>query len=223
MKNLLKFSLLTLLLTAFIGCSEDDASKSSNVKLAVSTTSKSTGVTSKSAGTNDLKFTSGKIIIREVVFDGQNGSNSISRTIEQVATIDYATGVISPEVKIAVPSGTYTSVNLGIELQDINSTPSVVIEGTYTNSSAIIIPIRFEFNSGEVFEANAASVVIPEGSDVVGKITFDVLSWFSTITKSQLDDATLTNGTIVVSATSNATIFTIVADRLDVDTQAVFQ
>ena len=54
----------------------------------------------------------------------------------------------------------YTSVNLGIELQDENSTPSVVIRGTYTNSDGIDIPIRFEFNSGEVFEANAELVVL---------------------------------------------------------------
>ncbi len=97
------------------------------------------------------------------------------------------------------------------------------IEGTYTNSDDEIIPIRFEFNSGEVFEADAASVVLEEGTDVVAKITFDALSWFSTISAAQLDNAILTEGTIIISETKNANIFDIVADKLDVDTEAVFQ
>lgn len=222
MKNLLKFSLLTVLFVAFASCSKDDDSPNANVKLAVSTTSSSTSTQSRMAA-NDLEFTSGSITIREVVFDGDSGNTSVSRTREQIATIDYATGVVTPEVIVSVPGGTYTSVNLGIELQDVNATPSVIIEGTYTNSSDVILPIRFEFNSGEVFEANATSVVIAEGADVVGRITFDALSWFSTVSADMLDSATLTDGTIIVSATNNANIFDIVADRLDVDTQATFE
>ncbi len=229
MKALIKLNKLALICTLVIcvslitSCSSDDNDNSDvNIRLAVNTTSSSTSTQSRFAP-NDLEFTSGSITIREVVFDGDNGTVSISRTREQIAIIDYATGTITPEVVVTVPAGTYTSVNLGIELQDENSTPSVVIEGTYTNSNDEIIPIRFEFNSGEVFEADAASVVLVEGTDVVGKITFDALSWFSTVSAAQLDNATLTAGTIIISETINSNIFDIVADKLDVDTEAVFE
>ncbi|MBN4085164.1 hypothetical protein JYT89_02345 [Flavobacteriaceae bacterium AH-315-B10] len=223
MKNLFKLSLLALFVTVLASCSSDDNDSSDvNVRLAVNTTSSSTATQSRLAP-NDLVFTSGTITIREVVFDGDNGSVSVSRTHEQIADIDYATGIITPAVVVSVPEGTYTSVNLGIELQDENSSPSVVIEGTYTHTNGDVIPIRFEFNSGEVFEANAASVILVEGTDVVGKITFDAISWFSTVTATQLDNATLTEGVIIISGTNNATIFDIVADKLDVDTEAVFE
>jgi len=222
MKNLFKLSLLVLFVTVLASCSKDDANSDVNVRLAVTTTSSSTATQSRLAP-NDLVFTSGTITIREVVFDGDNGSVSVSRTHEQIADIDYATGTITPVVVVSVPEGTYTSVNLGIELQDENSSPSVVIEGTYTHTNGDVIPIRFEFNSGEVFEANAASVELVEGTDVVGKITFDAISWFSTVTAAQLDNAVLTDGTIIISGTNNANIFNIVADKLDVDTEAVFQ
>lgn len=207
----------------FSSCSDDDEISNGRVRLAVSTTSSSTGNVSRVAAANDLKFTRGTITIREVVFDGENGSQSVSRTIEQIADIDYATGSVSPAVIVEVPAGNYTSVNLGIELQDDGNDPSVVIEGTYTNSNEEDIPVRFEFNSGEVFEANAASVTIEAGADIVGKITFDAVSWFSVVSADELDNATLTNGTIVISSTNNPDIFDIVADRLDVATQAVFE
>jgi hypothetical protein len=222
MKNLFKLSLLVLFVTVLASCSKDDDNSDVNVRLAVTTTSSSTATQSRLAA-NDLVFTSGTITIIEVVFDGDNGNISVSRTHEQEATINYADGTITPAVMVSVPAGTYTSVNLGIELQDENSSPSVVIEGIYTHTNEDVIPIRFEFNSGEVFEANAELVVLEEGTDVVGKITFDAISWFSTVSAAQLDNAALTDGTIIISDTSNVNIFDIVADKLDVDTEAVFQ
>jgi outer membrane murein-binding lipoprotein Lpp len=207
----------------FAGCEEDDVNPNGKIKLQVETTSSTTVNFKSTSAANDLVFDSGTITIREVVFDGEADTVSVSRTIEQIAEIDYASGDVSPEVVIGVPAGDYTGVNLGIELQDENNEPTVVTEGTYTNSSGEAIPIRFEFNSGEVFEANAESVKIEAGADLIGKITFDAISWFATVSSDELDNATLSEGTIIVSGTSNAAIFDKVADKLDVDTQAVFE
>ncbi len=55
-----------------------------------------------------------------------------------------------------------------------------------------------------------------------GKITFDALDWLSAIGASELDEATQTNGTIVISDTSNSDIFDAVVERLDVGTEVVF-
>ena len=212
---------MALLMTS---CNDEDTT-GGRIKLEVSTTSSTTGAAeARTINANELRFTSGTITIREVVFDGETTDQSVSRTIEQIADIDYASGTVSPEVVIEVPAGNYTSVNLGIELQDNGAEPSVVIEGTYTNSDGADIPLRFEFNSGEVFEANAASVAIVDGADLVGKITFDALDWFSGISADELDAAILnTDGTMVISSSSNVGIFDAVADRLDVATQAVFE
>jgi hypothetical protein len=218
-----KFILAAIVAGSIIFSSCEKDNPTGKITLEVNTTSSSTVNLKGTKAANDLVFTSGTITIREVVFDGEVGATSVSRTIEQVADIDYATGTVTPEVVIEVPAGDYTDVNLGIELQDVNDDHTVVIEGTYTNSSEEVIPIRFEFNSGEVFEAIAASVSIEPGADIIGKITFDAISWFGTVTSNELDNATQTDGVIVISGTSNTTIFDKVADKLDVDTQAVFE
>ena len=194
-------------------------------KLGAITTSNSTSTqTGRVAAANDLQFTSGSITIREVVFDGDlEGGSSVSITHEQIAIIDYATGLITPEIVIEVTAGTYTSVNLGIELQDDGAGLSIEIEGNYTNSDDTIIPIRFEFKSGEVFEANASSVTLSTDTDIVGKISWDALDWFSVVTASELDAAIQTDGVIIISETSNPDIFNAVADRLDVGTEAEFE
>lgn len=226
-KKKLSFMASFLLVCLFlIGCGTEENNVTldkGRITLQVATTSKSTSfVNGRETNVNKLSFTKGKIKFREVVFDGYLGGRPISITHEQIAVIDYATGTISPSVFLEVDPGEYKNVNLGIEIQDDGSDPSIVIEGTYISSEGKTIPLRFEFNSGEVFEAEAESVKITAGSNIVGKITFDALEWFSVISAEALDNATLTNGVMIISETSNSEIFDQIADRLDVATQAVF-
>ncbi len=182
------------------------------------------GVVNKTtAGT--LTFDSGFIIIREIVFDGDPvGAPSVSITHEQISTIDFATGEATPPVNVEIPASEYKSVNLGIEIQDENDNPTIVIEGQYTRTDGTTSPIRFEMVSGEVFEAEAESASVPSNIPAIAKITFDPISWFSRISSQKLDNAkTNNNGVIVISENRNEAIFDLVADGLDRSTEAVFQ
>ena len=181
---------------------------------------------SSALSAENLQFSSGSITIREIVFDGENQTTgkSVSLTHEQIVVIDLETGISSPPIEsVLIPSGTYTSANLGVELQDVNSIPTLVIEGTYTRSNATTAPVRFEFNSGEVFEANATIVTIVEDRPAVAEITFDPIVWFEVISTAQLDDADTIDGVIVIKEGFNDSLFNAVADRLDTSTQAAFE
>ena len=220
--NVSKILLLSLSVLLFVGCKKE---KSSNGGLTISTTMNRTSITLNRTMAASLVFNSGYVVVREVVFDGdKNDGTDVSITEEKITTIDLMTGVATPAFLMDIPKGTYTSVNLGIEIQDETSRPSVVAEGIYTNDAGATTPVRFEFNSGEVFEANANSpVTLSQNTPATAKITFDPHLWFSTITKTQMNNATRTNGVIIISETKNAGLFDIVADRLDNATQAVFQ
>lgn len=178
-------------------------------------------------GPGDLQFTDGFITIREVVFDGDLvGGESKSITHSRVVVYDFGTGESSPtENVIDLPPGTYNDIYLGIELQDENDDPSLVLEGTYEKEAdGQVYPIRFEFNSGEVFEAEAAKGTIPPNTPAIAKITFDPHAWFSKVSFNRLENAKVNNeGVIVISETSNEAIFDLVADGLDRATDAVFQ
>ena len=233
MKNL-------ILLVTFIGsmafltsCSKDDSIGSGNATLSItagiansSSSKQATSKTSSSRLNQNLNFASGYIWVIEVEFDGtlDNGS-LVSRTVGRSSKIDFATGIATPSLDdITIPVGTYNYVNLGVELRDEDSQPSIVMEGTYTHTDSSIIPIRFEFNSGEVFEAETSQQVeVGTNQTVLSKIVFDPQVWFSVISTDALDNAVLTDGTIIISQTKNASIFDLVADRLDVSTESVFQ
>ena len=177
-----------------------------------------------------LQFSSGIIVIREIVFDGERvitatTTTSVSITHEQITSIDLTSGAATPPIpEVLIPAGSYRSVNLGIEIYDETDEPSVVILGSYTTVDTVNIPLRFEFNSGEVFEANASEVVLLENTETTAKITLDPNFWFSSVTLQMLDNAVRDeNGIILISESINSDIFTLVADKLDEATQAIFQ
>jgi hypothetical protein len=223
MQNIL-FPTITLFLFLFLnGCQEVEPIYEGTGTIEFQfELNKETGSVNKAG---DLTFHSGFIVIREIVFDGDRpGSTSVSITHEQVSTIDFATGVASPPVNVEIPAGQYESVNLGIEIQDENDNPTIVIEGDYERTDGTISPIRFEMVSGEVFEAEAESASVPSNVPALAKITFDPIAWFERVSITQLDNARVnSSGIIVISEESNEAIFDIVADGLDRSTEAVFQ
>lgn len=228
MKHAFTKSLGALVLGVLIlaSCSKEDETANATINLQFSVNNNAVSTANaRVANAETLTFQGGTVTIREVVFDADlaDGSNSISITHEQIADIDLATGTVTPNVAIQVPANRYESVYLGIEIQDENDIPSVVVDGTFHDSSNESVPVRFEFNSGEVFEAEAETINLTEDQDVVGRINFDPNYWFSTISTEQLEAATRVDGVIVISETVNANLFSIVADRLDDATEAVFQ
>lgn len=219
----MKIILAPLFLVLFTACEQDPVFEGDGtVKFQFEINKGKVAVNKTDAGT--LSFDSGFIVIREIVFDGdRQGASSVSITHEQVSTIDFATGVTNPPVNVEIPAGQYRSVNLGIEIQDENDDPTIVIAGEYTRTDRTIAPIHFEFGS-EVFEAEAESATVPSNVQAIAKITFDPIAWFDRVSANQLDNAnTDSNGVIVISENKNEAIFDIVADGLDRNTQAVFQ
>ncbi|WP_456462459.1 hypothetical protein [Lutibacter sp.] len=221
MKNILKISILFLFsIFLLTSCSKDDNNDATmKVVLKMNTTSTSTARMTN----NLLVFNTGSVIIREIVFDGEKTSGgSVSITHEQISTINLVTGVTSPAVEVIIPIGEYNSVNLGIEIQDENDSPSVIAEGIYTDKDGMETPLKFEFNSGEVFEANATSYTFGADSYAIAEIDFSPAVWFSSITGTMLDNANRVDGVILVNESTNSNIFDIVADKLDDATQAAF-
>lgn len=216
------YSLAIISLPIISSCEKENATING---LTIKTTMSKNAISVDPTAPASLLFNSGYVVVREVVFDGdRQDGESVSITEEKITTIDLMTGLANPPFVMDIPAGTYTSVNLGIEIQDETNRPSVVAEGIYTNAAGVTTPVRFEFNSGEVFEVNSNStVMLSQNTPATAKISFDPHVWFSTITRNQLDNAAKTNGIIIISETKNSGLFDIVADRLDNATQAVFQ
>ena len=124
---------------------------------------------------------------------------------------------------LELTAGDYNDVYLGIELYDDGASPAIVATGTYETTTGQVRPLRFEFNSGVVFEAEAGSATVDAGTAAIAKVTIAPAQWFAGVSAARLDNANVNaNGVIVVSETSNASIFDTVADALDRSIDARF-
>ena len=207
------------LLTACQGDDTDDAT-------AVEVRFEAAGASAAERSANGLLFTGGTLIVSEIEFSADLAAGgSVDRSRERVVTYDLATGLPAEgALAFEVPAGDYTDVYLGVELRDEDATPSIIAEGTYATTAGEVVPIRFEFNSGEVFEAESEAVAIAPGTTAVSSVRISPEQWFARISATRLDGANRNaEGVIVISERSNEAIFDVVADGLDVATEIRFE
>ena len=223
MKQLTKYAAMLMLAFTLVSCGDDDEPSNATVSMSFTGNSSAINVPGGRIAANTLQFTSGTIRLRQIQFQAETDEgDSIEVDLEQIVDIDFATGATTPDLSdLVFPIGTYAEVEVELELQDENNNPSVVIVGTFTDADDQTHPIRFEFNSGETFEVEKEGrIVIGEGASVLAEVTFDPGVWFAGVTREELSAATKNNdGVIVISETSNAEIFDIVADGLDLATE----
>lgn len=203
-------------------CQPDDADGDTTaveVRIAVA------GATEATRAGNGLLFTGGTLLVSEVEFSADRvGGASVSRSRERIVAYDLATGLPAEgEVAFEVPAGAYADAYLGVELRDEDATPSIVALGTHERSGGEVVPVRFEFNSGEVFEAEGEGIEIAPGATAVSTIRLAPEAWFARVSRERLDGARLdAEGVLVVSEGRNEAIFDLAADGLDVATEVRF-
>ncbi len=154
--------------------------------------------------------------IAELVFDADGPDGSLSVSNGTATSFDVLTGGALPvPPSLELDEGTYADVYLGVELLEGPEPPALLMEGELDG-----IPFRLEFDSAEVFEAEADSFVVPDGQDVPVTYQFRPALWMEGI---ELDDASSEpDGTVVISETRNSELFDEVADLIDETTDGVF-
>ena len=207
-------------------CGEDEVTLENSpaqVSMAFTTVKSPTGTSSGGRMlSNGLTFKSGFITIREVQFEAETSTDSVEVNLAQITKIDFATGATTPDISgLAIPAGTYSEVEVEIELQDDGDQPSMVLEGTFVDDEGVSHPVRFEFNSGETFEVEREGVITFSAAEsILAQITINPHIWFLGVEKEQLSLATKNaQGVIVISETQNTNIFNIAADGLDLATE----
>lgn len=156
-------------------------------------------------------WTSGTCVYRQTTFDATLDGATLptSITTSVVTTVNLFTGVSTPQVVTTeITSGNYTNIGISMELQDNGVDDNIILQGIYTRSDNTQVPIRFLFNSGEVFEAVLASYFFEGGTSTTCWLQLNPNGWFSIIPRDDLDNGVLDgSGVMVISENSNTDIY----------------
>lgn len=216
-RNLLLFALAAILLT---NCKKEEEPIPFDNSCSIATITYNVRI--KSDSHPYLKWTDGICVVREIIWDATLAGNTLPTSITHsvITTIDLFTGTATPEIIVTeISPGNYTGIGIGMELQDDGVNDNIILDGKYTHTDGSKIPMRFLFNSGEVFEATLASFLFEAGTNTTCWLELDANGWFSTVLRDDLDNGTLDSlDVMIISESLNSDIYDAVEEQLLVST-----
>ncbi len=201
-----------------VACEKEEEISNPTLQLEFNTVT--SGSTLKSTSDNNLQFSSGHIILESIEFEAESDVDSleVEFEIESFITIDFATGESNPDVSsIQIRPGTYTEIEIELELWDKNHEPAIALDGIWTDAGGNEHPIRFLFDSGQEFSLEKeGEFTLTESSTMIAEITFDPNIWFSGVSPDMISNANRDeNGVIIISSDTNTDIYDIVEEKID--------
>jgi hypothetical protein len=166
----------------------------------------------QSSGTSQLQWTSGYVNPREIRFEAKSKNTNIEYKSKNASRIDlFATNPVYFG-GVAIPAGTYKEIELKTKLEMAGTDPALLLNGVYTNGLNSIpvvfrvmedLELRSELENVTIVEPTMAAITILNLDDEM-----------SGITTSMLQNALLTNGTIVISREFNRSLYDMILRNL---------
>lgn len=110
---------------------------------------------------------------------------------------------------ISLQPGIYDEISIKINAlkADAGASPVFYLAGTYTNNVNSVIPIEVIINDNFEFKVKKEGSILDATNDYTNLINLNLTMLMSGITASGLNTATLTNGKIIISSSSNVSLY----------------
>jgi hypothetical protein len=199
------------------GCKKENTA--TGISYQVKTANRTSTVARVLAGT--VQWNSGYAWAREIEFEAKNRGNN-SGSGNNNSEIEFKTesrqkidlfAPVSALGTIQVPQGTYDEIKFEVEVSPNNGEAAFLLNGSYSNNGTST-PVTFRIDLPVEIETEKDNFTISNSASYTAVTTFDLSLLKQGITAAMLDAATKTNGTIIISSTSNTNLYDIVFDRL---------
>lgn len=180
-----------------------------------------------SAINNQLTFTGGEIVIEYFEFDGDREKGDdvfFGKDFADGLTIPFDETLEIEGLDFVIPQGIYKRLDIRFKTSDDVTETTLVLNGNYSYSGGGTIPVRFEIEDTQSFEARAES---EDGGDIIldkdvqspAKIILDPSYWFEPVPVSSFESADIVDfdgvNTLLINKDENSEIYNLVFDRVD--------
>lgn len=149
-----------------------------------------------------ISWTSGYASATEIKFEAEGSGVNVEFQSETPQKIDLFSSLTSLG-NIAIPTGVYDSAQFEIELSHTVTDAALELQGTYNN-----IPVIFRISDDFEIDAEIPTITIKDGTNYTALTALNLSLLTDGISGATLDAATKDgSGTIVISATSNASLY----------------
>jgi len=200
-----------LILTIFSSCKKENNAGQIGFKLQ---TANRTSQVSGRVASASIVWNSGSVFADKVEFEAEKEDEfEISYEGRVRRKIDLFASVPQQLTNISIPPGTYDEISIEIDFTNNTGDTAFVLRGTY-NNNGINTPVLLIINEVVELEAEAEAVTIGNDSDFRAITTFDLSQLTTGISGNALNNATLTNGTLIISQNNNQAIYNIIRENL---------
>ena len=201
--------------TTSTGGTETPTSKSPRLKYQLKASNTSFGVAAKGTAGSSITWATATASPTMIKLEAKVGTSEIEYKTTNNVSVDLLASTAGYFGSFSLPAGTYNEVELKITLAK-GSSPAMALAGTYT-SAAGTIPVKLEVNEAVLLKTETHNVTFTDSASFTSVTTFDLSALMKGITESMLSGATLTGSTLVISASSNVSLYNIILDNFKND------
>lgn len=209
-KLLLSISIASIALV-FLSCKKENAnSNPSGINYQMRAISPTSIISRTMSG--NFTWTSGYAYATEIKFEAESRNVEVEFKSQIPQRIDLFSGIVNLG-NITLPAGTYDEVEFEVTLNSSASNAAFELNGQFTSGSTTT-PVIFKVLGEMEVETERDNVVITDNNGYKALTTLNLSLLTTGITESMLNNATRTNGTIIISSTSNVNIYNIILNNL---------
>lgn len=175
------------------------------------TTTNNTTAMKTTTGAN-LQWTSGYANPSVVKFEAQKDGTEIEYKSTNNAQIDLMAPVAVSFGGFTIPSGTYDKIELKIDLDKNGQNPALELNGQFSNGTTTF-PVQLVVTDFMELETEQSDVTITDNTSFTAVTVLDLATITSGISDNMLLSAQLTNGTLIISASSNRLLYNLVVNN----------
>lgn len=225
---------LSLSVLAFFSCSDDndpDVIGEGDVRIGMGVKLRNNGNPGARILNEGIAIESGFLQIKKIELEtegvdenGDEFERELELKFKEIKKIDFNEFDSGVDFFINIPSGNYEEIEFEIDLIDNRNEPSIQLDGTYTYEDGSSVPMRFQVfgNDDDDFDFE----VELEGDDdddlffldgvnnPLALFEIDAKGWFVNVSTSELEEAELTDGILLISKDTNRSIYRKVEQRI---------
>ena len=153
----------------------------------------------------NVTWTAGKAMANELKFEAENSKGEVAFKQKTAQQIDlFASN--STLGSIALPAGSYSEVEFKAVLAPANASPALELSGSFT-TNGITRTIQFIVSAPVELKAEKKNVTVAQGAAYSAVNSLDLSQLTNGVSEAALGSATVTNGVIILSASSNTGLY----------------
>ena len=153
-----------------------------------------------------LTWTAGTANIGKFAFEAERSGVSINIFSHNLTNVDLF--ALTPlQTYVTLDTGVYKEIEITAFLESTDTIPPLKLSGTFLNDSSKTVPIEFDLSGHATVKVEEKNVDINGTTDYTALLDMQLTRLTKGITADDLNKATLTDGAIVISKTSNTALY----------------